>query len=293
MIVDPGPASALEHWIDGLEEPPRALLLTHIHLDHAGATGVLVRRFPELRVYVSEVGAPHLIDPSKLLVSAGRLYGEENMDRLWGEVAPVPEANVTALAGRRGGRGLSGRAHTRACRPSPLLARPRARRRLRRRHRGGADPALGVHARPDPAAGDRRRGMDALDRPDRRPGARAPAAHPLRLSRRPGRPARSDARQPAPQRRARPRAAIATSSSPRSSARSPRLPMATAPPASCRRCRPIRAGSASSATGESAPNARPTRRLTGPEGRLKDGDRTFAGGRVFAVVPATLPGATR
>ena len=44
------------------------------------------------------MGAPHLIDPSKLLVSAGRLYGEENMDRL-GEVAPVPEANVTALAG--------------------------------------------------------------------------------------------------------------------------------------------------------------------------------------------------
>ena len=99
LIVDPGPASALPNWIDSLEGEPRALLLTHIHLDHAGATGVLVRRFPELRVYVSEVGAPHLIDPSKLLRSAGRLYGEENMDGLWGEVAPVPEANVVALEG--------------------------------------------------------------------------------------------------------------------------------------------------------------------------------------------------
>lgn len=99
LIVDPGPASALENWIDDLDEPPRALVLTHIHLDHAGASGVLVRRFPQLRVYVSEVGAPHLIDPSKLVQSAGRLYGEQNMGPLWGEVAPVPEANVTALAG--------------------------------------------------------------------------------------------------------------------------------------------------------------------------------------------------
>jgi glyoxylase-like metal-dependent hydrolase (beta-lactamase superfamily II) len=99
LIVDPGPASALGNWIDRLGEPPRGLLLTHIHLDHAGATGVLVRRFPELRVYVSEVGAPHLIDPSKLLASAGRLYGEDNMERLWGEVAPVPEGSIAALAG--------------------------------------------------------------------------------------------------------------------------------------------------------------------------------------------------
>ena len=79
-------------------EPPRALLLTHIHLDHAGASGALVRRFPDLRVYVHERGARHLIDPSKLLASAGRLYGEE-MDRLWGEVVPVPEENIHTLAG--------------------------------------------------------------------------------------------------------------------------------------------------------------------------------------------------
>jgi glyoxylase-like metal-dependent hydrolase (beta-lactamase superfamily II) len=99
VIVDPGPASALDNWLDELAEPPRALLLTHIHLDHAGATGVLVRRYPHLRVYVSEVGAPHLIDPERLLRSAGRLYGPENMRTLWGEVAPVPAANVVALAG--------------------------------------------------------------------------------------------------------------------------------------------------------------------------------------------------
>jgi glyoxylase-like metal-dependent hydrolase (beta-lactamase superfamily II) len=99
LIVDPGPASALGTWIDDLEVQPRALLLTHIHLDHAGATGVLARRFPELRVYVSEVGAPHLADPAKLLKSAGRLYGPENMNRLWGEVAPVPQERIVPLAG--------------------------------------------------------------------------------------------------------------------------------------------------------------------------------------------------
>ena len=99
LIVDPGPASALSHWIDDLDEEPRALRLTHIHLDHAGATGVLLRRFPGLRVYVSEVGAPHLVDPAKLLASATRIYGPENMERLWGEVAAVPENRIVALTG--------------------------------------------------------------------------------------------------------------------------------------------------------------------------------------------------
>ena len=80
------------------DEQPRALLLTHIHLDHAAATGALVRRWPELEVYVHERGAPHLIDPSKLLASAERLYGDQ-MERLWGEIVPVPEANVRPLAG--------------------------------------------------------------------------------------------------------------------------------------------------------------------------------------------------
>ena len=71
----------------------RHLLLSHIHLDHAGAAGTLVREHPGLRVHVSEIGAPHLIDPSRLERSARRLYGDD-FDRLWGELAPVPEENV-------------------------------------------------------------------------------------------------------------------------------------------------------------------------------------------------------
>src|SRR5918911_4697116 len=105
VIVDPGPASCVDTLIDRLGPvEPRALLLTHIHLDHAGATGVLCRRFPDLQVYVHEVGAPHLVDPSKLLQSAGRLYGDD-MWELWGEVAPVPEERITTL---RGGETVDG-----------------------------------------------------------------------------------------------------------------------------------------------------------------------------------------
>jgi glyoxylase-like metal-dependent hydrolase (beta-lactamase superfamily II) len=72
------------------------LLLTHIHLDHAGAAGVLVREHPRLQVHVSEVGAPHLVDPSRLERSARRLYGDA-FDQLWGELAPVPEENIRVL----------------------------------------------------------------------------------------------------------------------------------------------------------------------------------------------------
>ena len=98
-LVDPGPESSLQTVLDALgDEQPRAVLLTHIHLDHAAATGALVRRWPDLEVYVHERGAPHLIDPSKLLASAKRLYGDD-MQRLWGEIVPVPEANVKALSG--------------------------------------------------------------------------------------------------------------------------------------------------------------------------------------------------
>jgi glyoxylase-like metal-dependent hydrolase (beta-lactamase superfamily II) len=96
VIVDPGPASCVDTLLAEVE--PRALLLTHIHLDHAGATGVIVRRFPDVRVYVHERGAPHLADPSKLLASASKLYGDD-MERMWGEVAPVPQENLHPLAG--------------------------------------------------------------------------------------------------------------------------------------------------------------------------------------------------
>jgi glyoxylase-like metal-dependent hydrolase (beta-lactamase superfamily II) len=78
----------------GLElQDVRHLLLSHIHLDHAGAAGALVREHPSLQVHVSEIGAPHLVDPSRLAASARRLYGDD-FDRLWGELAPVPEENI-------------------------------------------------------------------------------------------------------------------------------------------------------------------------------------------------------
>ena len=104
-LVDCGPASALKGLRaalaqEGLEVGDlRHLVLTHIHLDHAGAAGSLVRENPGLLVHVSEIGAPHLIDPGRLERSARRLYGGE-FDRLWGELVPIPEENVRVL-GRR------------------------------------------------------------------------------------------------------------------------------------------------------------------------------------------------
>lgn len=104
-LVDCGPASALEALREGLAErgielgDVRHLLLTHIHLDHAGAAGTLVREHPGLRVHVSEIGAPHLVDPSRLERSARRLYGD-SFDTLWGELAPVPESNVSVVGPR-------------------------------------------------------------------------------------------------------------------------------------------------------------------------------------------------
>jgi glyoxylase-like metal-dependent hydrolase (beta-lactamase superfamily II) len=105
VLIDPGPESSMQTLLEEIgDEPPRALLLTHIHLDHAGAAGALVRHWPELEVYVHEVGAPHLANPEKLLESAERLYGDR-MAELWGEVVPVPEQNLNVLSG---GESLSG-----------------------------------------------------------------------------------------------------------------------------------------------------------------------------------------
>jgi glyoxylase-like metal-dependent hydrolase (beta-lactamase superfamily II) len=98
VIVDPGPESSHRTLLEALDAPPERILLTHIHLDHAGATGALVRRWPDVEVWVHERGAPHLVDPAKLVASATRLYGDD-MQRLWGEIVPVPESNVRVLAG--------------------------------------------------------------------------------------------------------------------------------------------------------------------------------------------------
>jgi glyoxylase-like metal-dependent hydrolase (beta-lactamase superfamily II) len=98
VIVDPGPESAHETLLEALDDPPERILLTHIHFDHAGAAGALVRRWPDVEVWVHERGAPHLVDPSRLVASASRLYGDD-MDRLWGEVVAIPERNLRVLTG--------------------------------------------------------------------------------------------------------------------------------------------------------------------------------------------------
>jgi glyoxylase-like metal-dependent hydrolase (beta-lactamase superfamily II) len=99
VLVDPGPSSCLDTLLGALEGwRPQALLLTHIHLDHAGASGSLIRRWPDLQVYVHERGARHMADPGRLLDSARRLYGAD-MDRLWGEFLPVPQDNLHVLVG--------------------------------------------------------------------------------------------------------------------------------------------------------------------------------------------------
>lgn len=103
-LVDPGPASTLPAIEAALASHGLALsdiqhvMLTHIHLDHAAATGQIAARHPDLRVWVHQRGAPHLIDPSRLLESAVRLYGDM-MGPLWGEILPVPADHVTLLHG--------------------------------------------------------------------------------------------------------------------------------------------------------------------------------------------------
>jgi len=99
VIIDPGPQVTSQRVIDALGgETPRAILLTHIHLDHAAATGALIKLWPETEVWVHERGAPHVIDPARLIASATRLYGDQ-MERLWGQILPVPAERVRALAG--------------------------------------------------------------------------------------------------------------------------------------------------------------------------------------------------
>ena len=113
-IVETGPTSCLEHLQAGLKangvspEDVWEVLLTHIHLDHAGASGHLAGLLPNATFYVHELGYPHLADPSKLVTSATRIYGER-MDELWGEARPVPEERLVVVGdgeevGAAGGR---------------------------------------------------------------------------------------------------------------------------------------------------------------------------------------------
>ncbi len=96
-MIDCGPSACLPRLLEGLgERRPRVLLLTHIHFDHAGAAGALIERWPDLQVYVHPRGAAHLIDPSRLLASARRVFGER-FDSLLGEVVAVPEKNLHTI----------------------------------------------------------------------------------------------------------------------------------------------------------------------------------------------------
>jgi glyoxylase-like metal-dependent hydrolase (beta-lactamase superfamily II) len=103
-LIDPGPSTTNGNLKRALERKGiplrdvRQILLTHIHLDHAGGTGSLLRENPEIEVFVHERGAPHMVDPSKLMASAARLYGGE-MNRLWGDFVPVPPDRIHLLKG--------------------------------------------------------------------------------------------------------------------------------------------------------------------------------------------------
>ena len=210
VLIDPGPQSCEATLLAALgDRVPQAILLTHIHLDHAGATGALVRRWPHLVVAVHERGARHVVDPSKLVASATRLYGDD-MERLWGEIVPVPEDRLHRAAGRRAldGWGDDGPWHV-AYTPG------HAQHHVSYLHEPSgtvyAGDVAGVpdRRRPDHAADaaarHRPRALARLARHDRGVGAAAAGDHALRHLRRPAAPPRRPARGARPARRLVPR----------------------------------------------------------------------------------------
>ena len=104
LLIDPGRSSTPEALLDGLREAGfdqqdiTHILVTHVHLDHAGAVGSLARRVSKAQVYVHKLGASHLQDTSKLVASAQRIYGER-MQQLWGDIQDVPAEQLHALEG--------------------------------------------------------------------------------------------------------------------------------------------------------------------------------------------------
>jgi len=100
-LIDPGPTTTIQTLEMALR--PRGglsavtnVVLTHIHLDHAGCVGRLAKLGDDIKFYVHPIGAPHLITPERLIQSARRIYGDQ-MDRLWGAILPVPECQVYAV----------------------------------------------------------------------------------------------------------------------------------------------------------------------------------------------------
>ena len=181
-LFDCGPSSCLERLHSALRQRGlelqdlRHLLLSHIHLDHAGAAGVLVREHPTLQVHVSGIGAPHLADPSRLEASARRLYGDI-FDTLWGELAPVPEQNIRVVG--TDVLGLECFPVTRTRKPPRLLPRGRRHSLCRRCGRRPA-PTRSHCPAADASAGVRPRIMESHDRRDREAEAAQPGARPLR-----------------------------------------------------------------------------------------------------------------
>jgi glyoxylase-like metal-dependent hydrolase (beta-lactamase superfamily II) len=100
-LLETGPKSVVHNVLKALEdlgvEAVDWIVVTHIHLDHAGAAGTLAQRFPGARIAVHKIGAPHLADPAKLWKSAERIYGDD-MERLWGGIDPIPKERITVLA---------------------------------------------------------------------------------------------------------------------------------------------------------------------------------------------------
>lgn len=123
-LLETGPSTTLPQLLGALtdlgvsDDAVRRLIVTHIHLDHAGAAGILLERFPQARLAVHRAGAPHLVDPTRLLASARRIYGDR-MDELWGEVRPCPpeqieiidDGDVIDLGGGRALRALATPGH--------------------------------------------------------------------------------------------------------------------------------------------------------------------------------------
>ena len=101
-LIETGPSSCLANLRNGMQQigfefsDLTTILVTHIHLDHSGAAGPITRENPNAVVRVHPLGAPHLIDPSKLVASATRIYGDQ-MEPLWGEFCPIPEERVQSL----------------------------------------------------------------------------------------------------------------------------------------------------------------------------------------------------
>jgi glyoxylase-like metal-dependent hydrolase (beta-lactamase superfamily II) len=100
VVIESGPSRSLHHVIDALDAAgiePSLLLLTHIHLDHAGGAGQFSARFPDAIIGVHPIGARHLVSPERLWKSAARIYGEQHMEELYGPMVPVEEARIRPL----------------------------------------------------------------------------------------------------------------------------------------------------------------------------------------------------